>query len=91
MHENDSKEPWCSADLFFLGNTLKRGMTPEDVAGFLGRAVSEVIAKANELRIPVAERSDAPIASHKSWPYSKRSAPAETGFPFKEPAYALPT
>ena len=62
MHENDFKEPWCSADLFFLGNTLKRGMTPEDVAGFLGRAVSEVIAKANELRIPVAERSD---ASHR--------------------------
>jgi hypothetical protein len=24
MHENDSKEPWCSADLFFLGNTLSR-------------------------------------------------------------------
>ena len=63
MDENNhSKEPWGPADLFFLGNTLRRGnMTPEDVAGFLGRAVSEVMAKAKELRIPVA-RSD---ASHR--------------------------
>jgi hypothetical protein len=62
MYENHSKEPWCPADLFFLGNTLKRGMTPEEVAGFLGRTESEVIAKANELRIHVAERGD---ASHR--------------------------
>ena len=47
MDENHSKEPWGPADLFFLGATLRRGnMTPEDVAGFLGRAVSEVMAKA---------------------------------------------
>ena len=36
MDENYSKEPWCPADLFFLGNTLRGSMTPEDVAGFSG-------------------------------------------------------
>ena len=61
MDENHSEESWGPADLFFLGNTLRRGsMKPEDVAGFSGRAVREVMAKAKELRIPVAARSDAP-------------------------------
>jgi hypothetical protein len=34
-------------------------MKPEDVAGFLGRSTSEVVAKAKELRIPVSKESAA--------------------------------
>ena len=48
--------PWCAADLFFLRDTLGRGMQPEAVAGFLGKSESEVIAKAKALRILVTER-----------------------------------
>ena len=47
---------WCAADLFFLRDALRRGMQPEEVAGFLGTSVSEVIARAKALRIPVTER-----------------------------------
>jgi hypothetical protein len=50
MYENQSKEPWCPADVFFLSDALKRGMKPEAVAGFLGKTESEVIAKAKALR-----------------------------------------
>jgi hypothetical protein len=53
--QNPSKEPWCLADLFFLRDTLRRGMKPNEVAAFLGRAASEVMAKAKELGIPVTE------------------------------------
>ena len=57
MRDNQSAEPWCPADLFFLKNTLKRGMKPEEVAGFLGRAPREVVAKAKELRISVSDET----------------------------------
>ena len=53
--QSQSQEPWCLADLFFLRDALKRGMKPNDVAGFLGRAAWEVLAKAKELGISVAE------------------------------------
>lgn len=56
MHENQSVHPWSNADLFFLRDTLNRGMKPEEVAGFLGRTMGEVTAKAKELRITVFER-----------------------------------
>ena len=53
----DSQDhPWCAADMFFLRDALERGMPPEEVAGFLGISVSEVIVKAKALRIPVTER-----------------------------------
>jgi hypothetical protein len=47
--------PWCPADLLFLHDALDHGMPPEEVAGFLGTSVSEVVAKAKALRIPVTE------------------------------------
>ena len=42
-------EPWSKADLFFLKDSLQRGMPIEEVAAFLGRDAHEVRAKAQEL------------------------------------------
>jgi hypothetical protein len=42
-------EPWSSADLFFLEDALRRGMSAEQVAGFMRRPADEVQAKAREL------------------------------------------
>ena len=42
-------EPWVRGDVFFLEDALRRGMSVEEVSGFLGRAVGEVRAKAREL------------------------------------------
>jgi hypothetical protein len=53
-------EPWCKQDLFFMGNTLRRGASFRYVAGFLGRPEGEVRAKANELGINEAEEPCAP-------------------------------
>jgi hypothetical protein len=42
---------WDKADLFFLDNAIRRGMSAENVAGFLGRTADEVRAKARQLDI----------------------------------------
>jgi hypothetical protein len=42
-------EPWAKADLLFLEDALRRGISAKDVAGFLGRTADEVRAKAREL------------------------------------------
>jgi hypothetical protein len=42
-------EPWIKADLLFLKNSLARGMSCAEVAGFLGRTEEEVRQKAEEL------------------------------------------
>ena len=42
-------KPWDKADLFFLRDTLRGGMTVEVVAGFLGRSASEVRAQAEQM------------------------------------------
>ena len=46
---------WTNADLFFLSNTLRRGMPVDRVAGFLNRAPAEVRVKARELKASVAD------------------------------------
>ena len=46
---------WGSADLFFLSDTLRRGMPVGRVAGFLNRSTSEVRAKAGELKVSIAD------------------------------------
>ena len=56
MYEYRSIEPWDRADVFFLRDTITRGMQPEEIAGFVGKSVSEVIAKAKALRISVTEQ-----------------------------------
>jgi hypothetical protein len=43
-------EPWVKADLFFLCDTLGRGMSFAEVAGFLRRTENEVRNKAKELK-----------------------------------------
>lgn len=48
-------EPWCKQDLFFMENTLRRGASFGEVAGFLCRPEGEVRAKAIELGIHAAE------------------------------------
>jgi hypothetical protein len=45
---------WCSQDLFFLMNALRHGgMSYAEIAGFLGRDVSEVRDKAEQLGVKV--------------------------------------
>jgi hypothetical protein len=41
---------WDTADLFFLMSAVERGMSVEEVAGFLRRPASEVQEKARELQ-----------------------------------------
>jgi hypothetical protein len=42
-------KPWARADLFFLKESLERGMSLAEIAGFLGRTVDEVREKAKDL------------------------------------------
>ena len=44
-------EIWLKADLFFLDCAIRRGMSAENVAGFLGRPADEVREKAEQLDI----------------------------------------
>jgi hypothetical protein len=46
-----STAPWCTQDLFFLTDALRRGMSFAEVAGFLARDVGEVRDKAEHLGI----------------------------------------
>jgi hypothetical protein len=57
LHPESSKgstpqrsEPWIKADLLFLKDTLARGMSCAEVAGFLGRTEEDVRQKAEELK-----------------------------------------
>lgn len=64
---------WSDADLFFLSNSLRQGMSLKEVAGFLGRTVEEVRAKAQALHLPLNESygSTAPRApnhAERRWP-----------------------
>jgi hypothetical protein len=53
-------EPWEKADLFFLENTLRRGMlSAEEVAGFLGRSADEVRAMAEQMNREAIPHEDA--------------------------------
>jgi hypothetical protein len=54
--------PWTKADLFFLEDALRRGMSSQEVAGFLGRTAGEVRAKAHELVLTQNER---PVAQQQ--------------------------
>jgi hypothetical protein len=42
-------EPWTKADIFFLQDALRRGMSIEAIAGFLRRTADDVQAMAHEL------------------------------------------
>ena len=42
-------KPWARADLFFLKDSLQRGMSLAEIAGFLGRSADEVREKAKSL------------------------------------------
>jgi hypothetical protein len=45
----NTSEPWSKADLLFLTDTLKHGMSFAEVAGFLRGIEDEVREKAKEL------------------------------------------
>jgi hypothetical protein len=45
-NSNPSHEGWDKADLFFLADALKRGMSIEEVARFLNRSQEEVRRRA---------------------------------------------
>jgi hypothetical protein len=49
MKTISTTEPWSKADVFFLEDALRRGMSAQDIAGFLRRTVDEVQAKGREL------------------------------------------
>jgi hypothetical protein len=42
-------KPWARADLFFLKDSLQRGMSLAEIAGFLGRTADEVREKVKDL------------------------------------------
>ena len=42
-------KPWARADLFFLEDSLQRGMSLVEIAGFLDRTADEVREKAQDL------------------------------------------
>ena len=46
-----SNSSWCPQDLFFMGNSIRRGSSFGEVAGFLSRTEEEVRRKAEELGI----------------------------------------
>src|SRR6267378_5284916 len=64
-------EPWCKQDLFFMENTLRRGASFREVAGFLCRPEGEVRVKAIELGIHAAEE---PWASRTKRPSARSAA-----------------
>ena len=45
----DMGKPWPRADLFFLKDSLERGMSLAEIAGFLRRTADEVREKAKDL------------------------------------------
>jgi len=45
----DRGKPWPRADLLFLKDSLERGMSLVEIAGFLGRTADEVREKAKDL------------------------------------------
>jgi hypothetical protein len=46
---NDMGNSWERADLFFLKDSLERGMSSAEIAGFLRRTADEVREKAKDL------------------------------------------
>jgi hypothetical protein len=58
MSDDHSNEPWPAADSFFLSDRLRCGASVEEVAGFLGRSITEVLAQAKQLHVlPGIERT----------------------------------
>ena len=55
LRKEYSDVEWTNADLFFLGDTLLRGMPVARVAGFLNRSPAEVRVKALELKVSIAD------------------------------------
>jgi len=45
----DLGKPWVKADLFFLEDSLQRGMSLAEIAGFLGRTADEVREKVEQV------------------------------------------
>jgi len=43
------RKPWPREDLLFLKDSLERGMSSAEIAGFLGRTADEVREKAKKL------------------------------------------
>ena len=52
----DMRKPWVKADLFFLEDSLQRGMSLAEIAGFLGRTADEVREKVEQVSQPQPRR-----------------------------------
>ena len=49
-------KPWARADLFFLKDSLERGMSLAEIAGFLRRTTDEVREKVEQVSQPQPRR-----------------------------------
>jgi len=66
--------PWDKADLFFLFNALARGMSIQDLAGFLNRSEDEVRQQAGMnpfLLLPTCCPASATVAQRTTDPLSQ--------------------
>jgi len=52
----DMGKPWERADLFFLKDSLERGMSLVEIVGFLGRTADEVREKVELVSQPQPRR-----------------------------------
>jgi hypothetical protein len=59
-----SGAPWANADLFFLEDALTRGMSIEEVAGFLARTADEVRRESERLEQARQAKSRARPGNH---------------------------
>ena len=52
----DMGKPWARADLFFLKDSLERGIPLAEIAGFLRRTTDEVREKVEQVSQPQPRR-----------------------------------
>ena len=74
---------WNNADLFFLSDTLRRGMPVDRVAGFLNRSTAEVRVKARELKVSIADDDVRPREERRPEISSAKLQPAEARQPVR--------
>jgi hypothetical protein len=66
--------PWDKADLFFLFNAFARGMSIQDLAGFLNRSEDEVRRQAERFHESIFSSSDVPPSERHRRSTDNRSA-----------------
>jgi hypothetical protein len=71
--------PWNGADLFFLSDALARGMSIQDVAGFLNRSEDEIRDQASSRGLrPISPSEDSASERHRRSTENKSAFSAES-------------